>query len=108
LRKAKRIGRLPCSSDRTGDQAEGSRLAGDQIGPVFMRDDAPASFGDAGAAFQQVAQSDGAFDQSTCVIVEKAEEFLFARHQSLEKALHRTPRFGALLAMGHPAASSGS
>jgi len=27
------------------------------------------------------------------------EEFLFARHQSLEKALHLAPRFGALLAM---------
>jgi hypothetical protein len=46
-------------------------VAGDRIGPVFMRDDAAAGIGDTGAAFQQVAQGDGAFDQSTCVIVEK-------------------------------------
>jgi hypothetical protein len=33
------------------------------------------------------------------MIVEKTEEFFFARHQSLEKALHLAPRFVALLAM---------
>jgi hypothetical protein len=31
--------------------------------------------------------------------IEKGEEFLFARHQSLEKAQHWGPRFGPLLAM---------
>ncbi len=62
----------------------------------------------AGAAFQKIAQGDGAVDQGAGMIVEEAEEFLFARHQGLEKAQHRrTPFWWLLLAMPPPAPSTG-
>ena len=57
-----------------------------------MRDDAAAGFRHAGAAFQQVAQGDGAVHQGAGMGVEQREELLLARHQGLEKAQHEDPR----------------
>jgi hypothetical protein len=68
-----------------------------------LRDNAAAGLGDTGAAFQQVAQSDGAFHQRAGVIAERPHPSL-ARHQSLEKALQPD----TLLQRTVIAASSGS
>ncbi len=49
-------------------------IAGDRVGLVLMGHDAAAGLGHAGAAFQQVAQRDGALHQGAGMGVEKGEE----------------------------------
>jgi len=68
-----------------------------------MLHDAGAGFRDARAAFQQVAQRHRAVHQSAGMVIELLEEFLFARHQCLEKLQHDDPRFAGTACYGVPA-----